>query len=181
MSSHEPLHHAEHLSQSSELWKKRAVIVSAVFAVMIALASFGAENANHHSLLLKDESIDQWNYFQAKALKQRLYEFEERNLSFTSSKDSMFQEKAKLAEQLQNEVERYEQEQANIEKQANQLSEESEHANKKGNYFELAQVFFELGIVLIAVFLLSEMFWILWGIGIIGGIGILFLGLGTFF
>ena len=181
MEKHEHVHHARHQSQHTEEWKNRSIVFTAILALFIAIASFGAENANHHSILEKDEASNQWAFFQAKALKERLYELETRSLTFTQNSDTFFDEKAHLVQTLKEDIERYKQEQADIQYAAQKATKKSAYYDKKGNYYELARVFFELGIVLSAVFLLSTRLELFWGSVGSGALGLLLLIIALFF
>lgn len=156
MPSYEHFEIAHHHSDQDTKWKRISSFATIIFALMIAISSFGIENSNHHSLLLKNEAIDNWSFFQAKSLKGKMYEMEATSLNFTNKNDPFFDEKAQLIQKYQQEVTRYESEQADIIKQARLYTKESELYDMKGNFYALAQVLFELAIILNALFLMHS-------------------------
>ncbi|MBT4936994.1 DUF4337 family protein [Candidatus Peregrinibacteria bacterium] len=181
MSGYEHFEVAHHHTSQPEKWKRISAFATMVFALMIAVASFGIENANHHALLLKNEAIDNWSFFQAKSLKERMYDIEANTLSFTQKNDPLFNEKAYLVKQYKNEVDRYKKEQKEIIKKARYYTEQSESYDMKGNFYELAQVFFELAIVLNAIFLMSDRKIFFIGSSGTASLGAVFIFIGLFY
>lgn len=181
MSGYEHFEVAHHHSSQPEKWKRISSFATMVFALMIAIASFGIENANHHALLLKNEAIDNWSFFQAKSLKERMYDIEAHSLGFTEKSDPLFDEKAYLIQKYQQEVSRYQKEQEEIIKKARYYTKQSESYDMKGNFYELAQVFFELAIVLNALFLMSDRKMFFTSSSFTASAGVIFIFIGLFY
>jgi hypothetical protein len=135
---------------------KLTATLTATAALFIALTSFAVENTNDYSLFYKNDSIDQWSYFQAKSVREKIYELESNRLTLTLPTDPLFSEKAKLAQTYRDKAEEYRQEKQTIKSKAEEFTSNSEYYGKKGDVFELARIFFELAIVLSAIFLLNE-------------------------
>ena len=181
MGGYEHFEVAHKHSKHEDQWKMISALVTTILALLIAVSSFGIKNANHHSLILKNEAVDQWSFFQAKSIKERLYDIESQKMSFTENNDKFFNEKAQLAQVYKSEMERYRSEQDGIIEKARYFTEISVKYDEKGNYYELAQVFFELAIVLNAMFLMLTRKFMFYISLSTGAIGLLFLGIGFFY
>ena len=51
---------------------RRAALVTAVFAVVLAIASLGGNHAMKEMLLAQQQALDQWAYYQAKSIREHL-------------------------------------------------------------------------------------------------------------
>src|SRR5439155_12140115 len=54
-------------------FSRRVALTTAVYAVILAIASLGASNAMKHMLLAQQQSSDQWAFYQAKVIREHLY------------------------------------------------------------------------------------------------------------
>ena len=176
----EPIEIAHQHSSHSEQLKKIIALTTTVWVLFIAIASFGAENANHESVLYKNDASNQWAFFQSKSVKERLYEIELQGLNDTMPSNPLFNEHAIRAQELQTEIARYKEEQVDIKNRAELSTHKSENYDKLGNKFELARIFFELAIVFLALFLLQNIRIFFLGSYALGSIGFLFIILGLF-
>src|ERR1700741_2887696 len=52
---------------------KRVALTTAIFAVILALASLGGKNTMKEALLAQQQASDQWAFYQAKVVRQHLY------------------------------------------------------------------------------------------------------------
>src|SRR6266540_5739793 len=52
---------------------RRVALVTAVFAVMLAIAGLGGNNATKEMLLSQQQSSDQWAFYQAKVIREHQY------------------------------------------------------------------------------------------------------------
>ena len=52
---------------------RTAALVTAVFAVVLAIASLGGNHAMKEMLLAQQQASDQWAYYQAKSIREHLY------------------------------------------------------------------------------------------------------------
>lgn len=154
--NHTPFDSAQHISKRADTWKKVSALFTTIWALCIAISSFGIENMNHESIIYKNEAVNQWNYFQAKSIREKLSEIQSENLSYTNQSDPHYDAKINNSAFYEKESKRYSQEKTDIQANALKANKKSEEYDQKGNTFELAQVFFEIAIVLNAIFLLID-------------------------
>ncbi len=57
----------------SKTFTRRVALVTAIFAVILAISSLGGNNATKEMLLAQQQSSDQWAFYQAKAMREHLY------------------------------------------------------------------------------------------------------------
>src|SRR5512143_779542 len=59
--------------KSKNTFSKRVALVTAIYAVMLAITSLGGNNATKEMMLSQQQASDQWAFYQAKALREHLY------------------------------------------------------------------------------------------------------------
>ncbi len=163
-----------------EKWMKGIAITTTVLAVVASIASSRSSFFTAKAQLLTALEGSQWSYYQAKSIKQNLYEtqrkaFQVEILGATSA------QKALLSQNLQDyakDIARYDKEKADIKQQAEGTNKENALVVRRGALFSLAVVFSQIGIMLSSVGALlkrKEM----WIVGlIIGAISLVFLANG---
>lgn len=60
----------EHAENS---FSRRVALVTAIFAVVLAIAALGGNHAMKEMLLAQQQSSDQWAFYQAKVVREHLY------------------------------------------------------------------------------------------------------------
>lgn len=141
----------------------------AVLAVVLAAISLLSHRAHTEELLLQSKVTDQWAYYQAKNIRRQTYELFLDFLSVSNPKDAVAAEK--LEEKYSSEIKRYEDQQDETQFEAQQLEKEVEIQQHKANFYDLGEVFLEVGIVLTSLTLLTrrKLFWQLgWLAGLVG-------------
>ena len=58
---------------ADKTFSRRVALVTAVYAVVLAIASLGGNNAMKEMLLAQQKSSDQWAFYQAKVIREHLY------------------------------------------------------------------------------------------------------------
>jgi radical SAM superfamily enzyme with C-terminal helix-hairpin-helix motif len=53
-------------------FSRRVALTTAVYAVVLAIASLGGNNAMKEMLLAQQEASNQWSYYQAKVIREHL-------------------------------------------------------------------------------------------------------------
>jgi hypothetical protein len=53
-------------------FEQRVALTTSIFAVLLAIASLGGNNATKEMLLSQQQSSDQWAFYQSKSIKEHL-------------------------------------------------------------------------------------------------------------
>lgn len=161
-------HALEHEAHKGGLAQQIAIF-TAVLATVGAIVSFFGGDTQNKALLYKNEAVlkraeasDQWNYYQAKSMKQNLAE-----LAVSIAADPA------KAEGYRREAQRYAAEKKEIEKQARSLEAEargfsakSEHALHPHHLLSLSMTLLQIAIALASVTVLTQKRWLLAGAGV---------------
>jgi hypothetical protein len=166
---HGPHDHAvEHAAHGGGLGQQVAIF-TAVLATVGAIVSFFGGDTQNKALLYKNEAVleraeasDQWNFYQAKSMKQNLAE-----LAATISTDP------KKVEFYQSEAQRYKKEKGDIEKDAKaheakskHFTELSDHALHPHHYLAISMTLLQIAIALASITVLTQKRWLLVGAGL---------------
>jgi hypothetical protein len=141
-------------------FSRRVALTTAVYAVILAIASLGASNAMKHMLLAQQQSSDQWAFYQAKVIREHLYRAQalvmQAELADVAAARGPRQEKQQaLATRFADEEQRYNTEKKDIEKDAKRLEHERDYYRTRDRFFEFAEVFLQISIVCASVAILS--------------------------
>ncbi|MCG6551359.1 MAG: DUF4337 domain-containing protein [Candidatus Magnetominusculus sp. LBB02] len=143
-------------------FSKRVALVTAIYAVFLAIASLGGSHAMKGLLVSSQEASNQWAYYQSKAIREHTYKIQGQVLQvrLMEIKDSM---KPEIVEKYEStikmfseEQERFNKEKQDIELKAREQSELREKNGKKDPYFEYAEVLLQISIVLASVAIISH-------------------------
>jgi Domain of unknown function (DUF4337) len=148
-------------------FSRRVALVTAVYAVILAVASLGGNNAMKEMLLAQQQSSDQWAFYQAKVIREHLYRSQKLSVEVALAEPYALKgaERAKyeaLARRLGDEEKRYNTEKKDVEKDAKKLEEERDHQRARDPYFDYAEVLLQISIVTASVAILAgsrPMFW----------------------
>jgi hypothetical protein len=140
---------------------RRVALVTAVFAVVLAIASLGGNHAMKEMLLAQQQASDQWAYYQAKSIREHLYktqkvllENELDLLSQTASPESAEKVKASI-EALAGGESKFVSDKKEIEQEARKLEKERDTYRSRDPYFEYAEVLLQIAIVMASVSIIS--------------------------
>lgn len=130
---HEHVEHAEHAGHAAHsgdnfLMKVSGTIaalavVAAVISSLETMETSGVITSKNDAVLKQNQASDQWTYYQAKSLKQNMYEIAAANAG--DKRDDYLKR-----------VQRYDGEAKDIEKKAHELEAERDHALHKGDAHE---------------------------------------------
>ena len=164
-----------------EKWMKGIAITTTILAVVASIASSRSSFFIAKAQLLTALQGSQWDYYQAKSIKQDLFEtqqkaFQVEMLGATTPEQKDFL--SKNAQDYSTDITRYDKEKADIKKQAEDTGKQNALVVRMGSQFSLAVVFSQIGIMLSSVGALlkrKEM----WIVGlVIGSISLVFLANG---
>ncbi|MGZ5045924.1 MAG: DUF4337 domain-containing protein [Usitatibacter sp.] len=174
MHVHGPHDHAvEHEGHKPGLGQQVAIF-TAVLATVGAIVSFFGGDTQNKAMLYKNEAVleraqasDQWNFYQAKSMKQNLAE-----LAAAINTDP------KKVEFYQAEAKRYAKEKAEIsdaatkhEKASDHWNEQSEHALHPHHYLAISMTLLQIAIALASITVLTQKRWLLYGAALSAFVG----------
>jgi hypothetical protein len=136
-------------------------LVTAIFAVVLAIASLGGNHAMKEMLLSQQQASDQWAYYQAKSIREHLYKSQkmmlENELMLSESLSPNAKESVRTSiETLGAEESRYANEKKDIQQEATKLEKQRDENRSKDLYFEYAEVLLQIAIVMASVSIIAE-------------------------
>jgi len=141
---------------------RRVAITTAIYAVMLAIAALGGNNAMKDMLLAQQQSSDQWAFYQAKVIREHEYRIQQKRLEVELAErgagmapEARQQYEALLAE-FTAETKRYNTEKKDIENDAKKWEHERDVNRKRDPYFDFAEVLLQIAIVMSSVSILSN-------------------------
>ena len=152
----------EELAEKAERsFSRRVALMTAVYAVALAIASLGGNNAMKEMLLAQQQSSDQWAFYQAKVIREHQYRAQKMRLEAElaergpAMKPEARQRYDELLKKFADEEKRYNAEKKDIEKDAKKLEGERDHNRDRDPYFDYAEVLLQIAIVMASVSILS--------------------------
>ena len=148
--------------QSEDRFGRRVALVTAVFAVILSISSLGGNNATKEMLLAQQKSSDQWSFYQAKVIREHLYRAQKQRLEADliergPAMSPAAREKLEaVTKKWDEEEKRYNAEKKDIEKDAKKLEAVRDLSATRDPYFDLAEVFLQIAIVMSSVSILSR-------------------------
>lgn len=171
-------HAVEHAARHGGSLGQQVAIFSAILATLGAIVSFFGGHTQNDAILHKNSAVlkraeasDQWNFYQAKSMKQNLAE-----LAVAINTD------ASKVEFYKAEAARYAKEKKEIEEKARALEAESarylemsDHALHPHHKLSISMTLLQIAIALASITVLTDKRWLLYGAGVAGLAGV-FLG-----
>jgi hypothetical protein len=188
MTKHEvELPNPEELEEAkSKSFTRRTALITAVFAVFLAVVSLGGNHATKEVSLSQQQASDQWAFYQSKSMREHLYRIEKMRLESellekgTGLTPEARQHKDALLEKVTKESERYADEKKEIEEKAKELESERDRYRVRDPYFDFGEVLLQIAIVLASMSILTGARPIFYTAMAAAGLG-LALGLNGFF
>ncbi len=146
-------------------FSRRVAVVTALYAVLLAIASVGGSYAMKEMILSQQQASDQWAFYQAKVIREHLYRGQRMQVELALAEPSMLKpaERAKyeaLARQLGGEEKRYNTEKKEVEAEAKKLEHERDYHRTRDPYFDYGEVFLQIAIVAASVSILAVSRWL---------------------
>lgn len=162
-------------------FSRRVALTTAVYAVVLAIASLGGNNAMKEMLLAQQEASNQWSYYQAKVIREHLNRGNKMVLEAQLAEPSALKgaERAKfeaLAQKFAEEEKRMNADKKEIEPKAKAAEAERDRNQSKDPYFDYAEVLLQIAIVCSSVSILAAsrpMFFFSLGIAALGAVSTL--------
>lgn len=152
----------EHRERS---FSRRVAVVTAMYAVVLAIASVGGSYAMKEMILSQQQASDQWAFYQAKVIREHLYRSQRLQVELALAEPSTLKptERAKyeaLSRQLGSEEQRYSTEKKEVEAEAKKLEHERDYHRTRDPYFDYGEVFLQIAIVAASVSILAVSRWL---------------------
>jgi hypothetical protein len=165
---HGPHDHAvEHEAHKGGLGQQVAIF-TAILATVGAIVSFFGGDTQNNAMLFKNEAVleraeatDQWNFYQAKSMKQNIAEVAA-SLSTDPKKAELYASEAKRYATEKKEVE---QEAKKHEKAYKEWNDKSEHALHPHHWLAISMTLLQIAIALASITVLTQKRWLLAGAG----------------
>ena len=159
-------------------FSRRVALTTAVYAVVLAIASLGGNNAMKEMLLAQQEASNQWSYYQAKVIREHLNRGNKLLLETQLAEPTRLvgpeREKYQaLLRTFTDEEQRMNADKKEIEPKARALETERDRNQAKDPYFDYAEVLLQIAIVCSSVSILAgsrPMFWFSSGLAILGAL-----------
>jgi hypothetical protein len=141
---------------------RRTALVTALYAVCLAIVSLGGNNATKEMSLAQQQASDQWAFFQAKSMREQLYRIERMRLEDDlaeregSLPAAVRERKDKFLATVAGEERRYEAEKKEIEAKAHDLERERDRYRVEDPYFDFGEVLLQISIVLASMSILTR-------------------------
>ena len=163
--------------EKKEPWLNYLALTTVILAVCATLATFKGGGYSTKAIMSQSQASDNWAYFQAKSVKQNLYEM---------TRDNVVLERKALGERVpagveaaydarvkdcERKVAKYEQEKTDIQDKARGLEKTRDDLQHHGSFFGIAVIFLQISILLssIAALLKQKPVWVLgMAVGLIG-------------
>jgi hypothetical protein len=143
-------------------FSRRVALVTAIFAVVLAIAALGGNHAMKEMLLAQQQSSDQWAFYQAKVIREHVYRGQKLRLEADlAERDATMKPEARqkleaLLARLDEEEKRYAAEKKDIEKEAKRLESMRDAYQARDPYFLIAEALLQIAIVMSSVSILAR-------------------------
>jgi hypothetical protein len=145
----------------AKTFTRRVALVTAIFAVILAVTSLGGNNATKEMLLAQQQSSDQWAFYQAKVVREHLYRSQKMRVEAdlfekgraVSPEVRRYYES--ILKKMDEEEARYNREKQEIEQEAKKLEHERDINRSKDPYFDYAEVLLQISIVMASISILA--------------------------
>lgn len=149
--------------KGSDPFTRVVALMVAVYAVLLAVTALGGSNAGKDMVMAQQKASNAWAYYQAKVVRENLYVLAAREMDIqladladepsANPKRKERREKAKRA--YEDKAAEYKKEKEEIMAEAREYEAERDLASRRDPYFDFAEVFLQIGIVLASVAMLS--------------------------
>ena len=173
---HEQHEHAsEHETLGEELHSgslKPVSFTMSVIAVLVAVVTVLGHRTHTEAVLMQARASDQWNFYQAKRIRQNDTLLAEDLLSVVTVGDKAAA--ARLLSNYKSHQDKWSADLSEEQTKAHEFEDKVEHAEKKATRYDLSEALLEIGLVVTSITLLTRQR-VYWLLGMIFGVGGLFI------
>jgi len=140
---------------------RRVALVTAIYAVALAVAALGGNGYGREMLLAQQQASDQWAFYQARSIREHQYRGQKLRLQLdllergAEMKPEARARAEALLRKFGDEEKRYNTSKEPIKVEAETLEHERDRARRRVFNFEYAEVFLQIAIVLASVSILA--------------------------
>ncbi|MBI3629789.1 MAG: DUF4337 domain-containing protein [Candidatus Rokubacteria bacterium] len=140
---------------------RRVALVTAIYAVALAVAALGGNGYGREMLLAQQQASDQWAFYQARSIREHQYRGQKLRLELdllergAAMKPEARARAEALLRKFGDEEKRYNTSKEPIKVEAEKLEHERDLARRRLFNFEYAEVFLQIAIVLASVSILA--------------------------
>ncbi len=158
----------------AKAFTRRVALTTAIYAVILAIASLGGGVAMKEMLLSQQQASDQWSFYQAKVLREHFYRGQKERLQLDllekeNLKPEVRRRYEDLLKKMTVEEARYDAEKKEIEHEAKHLEHERDIYRGKDPYFEYAEVLLQIAIVMASIAILAHS-WLMFGFSLVSAV-----------
>jgi hypothetical protein len=154
--------------EKKEPWLNYLALTTVIFAVCATLTTLKGGGYSTRSVLNQAQASDQWAFFQAKSIKENLYQLQSEKIQLEAKLDSNAPAAKAAAYQeaiaaYNKKIEKYAKEKAEIQQTAQDLEKQRDEAKRHSGPFGLAAIPLQIAILLssIAALLKRRIVWLL--------------------
>jgi hypothetical protein len=163
---------AEEAAEQREEFGRRAAIVVAIMAALLAITSLAGTRAQTEAILAQASASDTYNEYEANSLKRHVNLDDAAQLRILAKGTAAQGDAEAQAASLENDVnQKYQPTQDALLPQAQELEQERDVAEARHRGFESAEAAFQIGIVLASISIVARAKWLLFagaGLGVAG-------------
>jgi Flp pilus assembly protein TadB len=149
--------------KAEDPYTKRIALSVAIYAVILAFAAAGGNNAGKDMMMEQQRASNRWAQYQAKAIREALYLNDAEKLEIELAKGSLADEARKKMEdtlkRIRAKLAEYKADKEAIMAKARNHEAARDDAHKRDPYFDFAEVALQIGVVLASVAMLSGKRW----------------------
>lgn len=171
--------------EKKEPWLNYLALTTVIFAVCATLSTFKGGSYSTRSVMSQAQAANQWAYYQAKGIKNYLYELQKEKLELeleaaNNHPGGMIDAHKNMIDAYTDKIKKYEDEKLAIQNEAKQLEATRDNAQNHAQAFGVAVIFLQVAILLssISALLKKKVVWYL--STILGTIGIFYFANGFF-
>ena len=185
--SHENLEHAEHAEHAAHGGNKKIALLISVMALFLAFSETLGKSAQTEGISLNIKASDTWNFFQAKTIRQTALRTAAENgtallpgITDPAAKEAM----TRQIDAWQKTVVRYDSDpkekdgRKELRAQASAYEHERDTSLARYHHYEVASAAFQIAIVLASATIITGMAVLSWIAVGLGGLGLIFMGIG---